>query len=126
MARRTGGMIMKFYFVLIAVFVATLFAACVSLKNFAVYEPGQWQGTGEGYNGAIVVSVETDSASIIDIKVLEQNEDAMIGGDAISALKDHVLDTDSTDVDAVSGATQTSEGFLNAVNNALSNARIEK
>jgi fumarate reductase flavoprotein subunit len=117
---------MKNYLLVTAVFVGALFAACISLKNFAVYEPGHWQGIGEGYNGAIVVSVETDSASIIDIKVLEQNEDAMIGGDALRALKEYVLDTDSTDVDAVSGATQTSEGFLNAVNNALSNARIEK
>ncbi|MDR0382371.1 MAG: FMN-binding protein [Spirochaetaceae bacterium] len=115
---------MKKYLVLI-VFVA-LFAACMSLKSFAVYEPGRWEGRGEGYNGMILVLVETDTASILDINVLAQNEDAMIGGDAIRSLKEFILDTDSTDIDAVSGATLTSEGFLEAVNNALSKARIKR
>jgi uncharacterized protein with FMN-binding domain len=109
-----------------AVFVAVFFTACMTLKSFAVYEPGHWTGVSYGYNGSITVSVETDAFSIIDINVLEQSEDAMIGGAAISALTEIILETDSTDIDAVSGATQTSDGFLNAVNNALSRARIKK
>ncbi|MDR1363933.1 MAG: FMN-binding protein [Spirochaetaceae bacterium] len=105
---------------------ALLFAACLSLKSLAVYEPGSWEGIGEGYNGTIHLIVDTDSTSIIDITILEHNDDAMIGGEAISELKEFILETDSTDIDAISGATQTSEGFINAVNEALSKARIVK
>ncbi|MDR2660214.1 MAG: FMN-binding protein [Spirochaetaceae bacterium] len=116
---------MKKYFILFLC-AALILAACISLKSLAVYEPGIWEGEGEGYNGTIRLLVETDSSSIIDITVLEQNDDAMIGGEAISELKEFVLETDSTDIDAISGATQTSEGFINAVDDALLKARMKK
>jgi fumarate reductase flavoprotein subunit len=116
---------MKKYLALV-IFAAAFFTACMTLKNFAVYEPGHWIGAAYGYGGMITVSVETNAFSILDINVMEQSEDAMIGGGAISALTETVLETDSTDIDAVSGATQTSEGFLNAVSNALSKAKIKK
>jgi uncharacterized protein with FMN-binding domain len=105
---------------------ALFFAACLSFKSLAVYEPGRWEGNGEGYNGVIRLAVDTNSTSIIDITVLEQNDDAMIGGEAIKELKEFILDTDSTDIDAISGATQTSEGFINAVSDALSKAKIKE
>jgi uncharacterized protein with FMN-binding domain len=102
-------------------------AACLSFNKLAVvYETGKWEGSGEGYNGVIRVVVETDTASIIDINVLENNEDPLIGGEAIRELKEIVLETDSTDIDAISGATETCEGFIYAVDDALSKARIKK
>jgi fumarate reductase flavoprotein subunit len=116
---------MKKYIVLF-VCAALLFAACLSFTSLNVYEPGRWEGSGEGYNGTIRIAVDTDSTSIIDITVLDQNDDAMIGGEAIKELKEFILETDSTDIDAISGATQTSEGFINAVDDALSKAKIKK
>ncbi|MDR2803146.1 MAG: FMN-binding protein [Treponema sp.] len=113
-------------YIVLIVCVAMILAACLSFKNIAVYEPGLWEGSGEGYNGTILLTVETDSASIIDINILEQHEDEMIGGEAIANLKGFILETSSTDIDAVSGATQSSEGFLKAVNDAMAKARIEK
>jgi uncharacterized protein with FMN-binding domain len=115
---------MKKYIVLF-VCAALLFAACLSFKSLNVYEPGHWEGSGEGYNGTIRIAVDTDSTSIIDITVLDQNDDEMIGGEAIKELKEFILETDSTDIDAISGATQTSEGFINAVDDALSKAKIK-
>jgi uncharacterized protein with FMN-binding domain len=108
------------------IFTALIAAGCLSLKNLAVYEAGSWEGSGAGYGGVIRVLVETDSVSITGINLLEQNEDVMIGLEAIYELKSFILETDSTDIDAVSGATQSSEGFLDAVNDALSKAKIKK
>ncbi|MDR2795841.1 MAG: FMN-binding protein [Spirochaetaceae bacterium] len=116
---------MKKYVLLIACALLGL-AACLSFNKFAVYEAGNWEGSGTGYNGLIRVVVETDASSIIDINVLEHNEDMLVGGEAIRDLKELVLETDSTDIDAISGATQTCEGFIYAVDNALSKARIKK
>ncbi|MDR0408779.1 MAG: FMN-binding protein [Spirochaetaceae bacterium] len=115
-------------FLICAVSLATAFfaAACLSFKDLEVYKPGSWEGSGAGYSGIIHLLVETDAVSIVDITVLDYNDDVMIGGEAISELKELILETDSTDVDAVSGATQTSVGFIDAVNNALSKARIKK
>jgi uncharacterized protein with FMN-binding domain len=42
-----------------------------------------------------------------------------VGGEAIEELIDTVVGYNSTDVDAVSGATETSKGFLEAVYNAI-------
>jgi uncharacterized protein with FMN-binding domain len=116
---------MKNYLVL-AVVAALLPAACMTLKSFAVYEPGRWTGRSEGYNGEIAVIVDTDTFSITDINVLKHDEDPIIGGGAITELKAAILETDSTDIDAVSGATLTSDGFIDAVEDALSKAKIKK
>jgi uncharacterized protein with FMN-binding domain len=113
-------------YVLLIVCALPVLAACLSFAKLAVYEAGKWEGSGTGYNGTIRVVVETDTKSIIDINVLENNEDTLIGGEAIRELKEFVLETDSTDIDAISGATQTCEGFINAVDYALSRARIKK
>jgi uncharacterized protein with FMN-binding domain len=115
---------MKKYLLIIVC--AALAAACLSFKGMAVYEPGKWEGFGKGYNGTIQVLVETDSASIIDINVLRQEEDPLIGGEAMAELKEIVLETDSTEIDAISGATESCEGFIEAVEDALSKARLKK
>ncbi|MDR2098032.1 MAG: FMN-binding protein [Spirochaetaceae bacterium] len=117
---------MKKYFVPLVCGAAFVFAACLSFNSMAVFKAGEWEGFGEGYNGTIHVLVETDSTSILDIKVLRNDDDPLIGGGAIDELKEFVLETDSTDVDAVSGATQSSEGFIEAVEDALSKARLKK
>ena len=113
-------------YVVLTVFAVLALAACLSFGKLAVYEAGKWEGSGAGYNGAIRVVVETDTTSIIDINVLPHNEDALIGGEALRELKEYVLETDSTDIDAISGATQTCDGFIQAVDDALSKARIKK
>jgi uncharacterized protein with FMN-binding domain len=113
-------------YVLLTVCVTLGLTACLSFGKLAVYEAGKWEGSGAGYNGAIRVVVETDTSSIVDINVLEHNEDALIGGEALRELKEYVLETDSTDIDAISGATQTYDGFIDAVDDALSKARIKK
>jgi fumarate reductase flavoprotein subunit len=63
--------------------------------------------------------VHSNSNGIQDIEVLEYEDDEFIGGSAIDALIEAILDTNSTDLDAVSGATESSNGFLEAVRNAL-------
>ncbi|GHV20827.1 hypothetical protein FACS189494_05300 [Spirochaetia bacterium] len=85
---------------------------------------GVWKGSAEGYGGPITVSVETDASSILDIRVIEHHEDPFIGGEALRELIDAVLEEDSTDVDAISGASITSTGFLEAVDNALISAKL--
>ena len=102
---------------------ALLLAGCVSLSFSSRYAAGVWRGEGRGYYGPIVVMVETDESSILDIELVTQTEDAFIGGDAIETLRERVIDENRTDIDAISGATVTSEAFLDAVDAALRQAR---
>jgi fumarate reductase flavoprotein subunit len=88
----------------------------------AGYIPGTYEGTGEGYRGPIHVEVEVSSAGIEDITITGHSEGAYPGGAAMEELLEAVLETGLTELDAVSGATFSSAGFLEAVEDALGKA----
>jgi uncharacterized protein with FMN-binding domain len=79
------------------------------------------EGAAMGYRGMIHVRVGMDKGTITDITVIESHEDWAVGGAAIEELTDLVLMYNSTEIDAVSGATETSTGFLKAIENAIMN-----
>ncbi|MDR0784929.1 MAG: FMN-binding protein [Treponema sp.] len=77
------------------------------------------EGVGQGFRGPIRVAVYTGENGIAFIEILAHDEDEFVGEPAMQALADAVQAANSTDVDAVSGATASSRGFLDAVNGAL-------
>jgi uncharacterized protein with FMN-binding domain len=103
------------YIICIALAVAFIFG-CASLKtgNTVFYEGGAM-----GYRGMIHVRVGMEDGAITEITVIESSEDSSIGGAAIEELTDLVLMYNTTEIDAVSGATETSRGFLEAIENAI-------
>ena len=104
---------MKYFLAFLTVFV--LIIGCVSLQaGGEVYE-----GSAEGYRGMIRVRVRVNEGVITEIIVLDDAEDRFVGGAAIEELADLIIEHNSADVDAVSGATFSSKGFLEAVNNAI-------
>ncbi|GHU72081.1 hypothetical protein FACS189450_09230 [Spirochaetia bacterium] len=84
---------------------------------------GVWEGTAPGYRGPIRVRVSIADGQIQGIEFDDHNEDPAVGGAAMEELLDLVLEYNSVDLDAVSGATESSAGFLAAVENALRSAR---
>jgi len=102
---------------------ALLFSGCVSQKNGAetACEGSFYQGAAMGYRGMIQVRVGFEQGTITEITVVESREDLSIGGAAIEELTDLVLMYNTTELDAVSGATETSKGFLEAIENAIMN-----
>ena len=98
---------------LIAVF------ACSSVKTGN--EAAAFEGSAMGYRGMIHVRISMDNGTITDITVIESLEDHGVGGAAIEELTDLVLMYNTTEIDAISGATETSRGFLEAVERAIMN-----
>lgn len=80
-------------------------------------------GEGEGYEGTIKVSLGIDDGKITKIDVVEHSEDLEWYSQAKDPIIASVLETQSPDVDIVSGATYTSEGIINAINNALEKSK---
>ncbi len=74
--------------------------------------------------GEVKVKVTMDGDKIAKIEVLSQNETPDFFNKAYPALTDAMIASQSTTVDAVSGATCTSEALIEAVNNAL--AQVKK
>jgi uncharacterized protein with FMN-binding domain len=66
------------------------------------------------------VQVTVKDHSISDITVVKQQ--VIMTPDTQAALTEKVLSAQNTQVDAVSGATATSNAFLKAVENALKSA----
>ena len=101
-------------------------AACGGKAEPTPEAPQSVTGTGEGtgYGGAIKVEVtlSADKTVIEEINVTEQNETESIGGKAIELLTASVKENQTVNLDAVTGATLASEGFLGAVKAAIENA----
>lgn len=76
------------------------------------------EGTGLGYADDIKVAVTMNGDKIVVIEVKENSDTPGISNPAIEKLIKKVLEAQSSQVDVVAGATYTSEGFLEAVNNA--------
>ncbi|MDR2110599.1 MAG: FMN-binding protein [Spirochaetaceae bacterium] len=87
--------------------------------RFARHTPGIYEGFGQGYRGPVHVLVRTSPGGILGIEILEHGDDAAVGGAAMEELLELVLEANSTELDAVSGATESSAGFLAAVEDAL-------
>ena len=89
------------------------------------YTPGIYEGSGRGYRGTIYIQLQTSYAEIEDIVITGHQESSYPGVAAMEELLEAVLETGSTDLDAVSGATYSSRGFLEAVEDALGKAMRE-
>jgi fumarate reductase flavoprotein subunit len=88
------------------------------------YYPGVYEGAGQGFRGPVCLLVRVNPAVIAAVEILEHEDDEQIGGAAMEELLVLVLDNGIQDVDVVSGATESSAGFLAALEDALSQARI--
>lgn len=73
----------------------------------------------EGRNGKIDFDIDVDGNKIDDIKVTKSSETPAIFDQAFGKLKKEVLDKQSFDVDAISGASIMTEAILNSGKTAL-------
>ena len=88
----------------------------------ARFIPGTYEGSAQGFGGVIRVSVTVNENEIMEIEVLSSpGEDAAYFSQA-ETLNAKILQKQSTDLDAVTGATLSSIGLLDAVDAALEQA----
>ncbi len=87
-------------------------------------QPGTYSGTGEGYNGDVVLDVTFSEDGITDIKVAESSETAHVGDVAYDILFEDVMEVNGAGVDSVSGATFTSRAIKEALNDAAEQAGV--
>ena len=83
----------------------------------------EYIGEGEGFGGKIKVKVTMDGDKIAKIEVLEHAETAGVSDPAFSQIPEAIIAAQSTEIDAVSGATYTSKGLIEAINNALAQVK---
>ena len=86
------------------------------------YTPGSYEGEAQGFGGVVRVRVTVSAEEITDITVLASSgEDAAYFQQAESLIP-KILSEQTTDFDAVTGATLSTIGLLDAVDQALEQA----
>jgi uncharacterized protein with FMN-binding domain len=84
---------------------------------------GTYEGTSNGFDGPIKVAVTVSRGKITGVKVVDVKDGRPRS--AVEAIPVRIVQAQSPYVDAVTGATITSEGIVTAVDDALSNAPQE-
>ena len=78
--------------------------------------------------GPVQVQVTVENGTITDVTVVdyptENGKDRQINARAVPVLVQETLDAQSADIDMVSGATVTSEGYLESLQSALDEAGL--
>ncbi|WP_071396329.1 flavocytochrome c [Bacillus tuaregi] len=90
-----------------------------STKTESTFKAGTYTGVGKGNNGDIKVEVEVDDDSILAINVLEHNETKGLSDAAFDEIPNTVIEGQTLAVDTVSGATNSSNGLIEAITEAL-------
>ncbi len=128
--------IINSFYIFLFMLVFTLFSACADHAEETnadgtgeeLMQDGEWEGTGEGRNGTIIVHITVENHRIISGKVVSQAESSF-AQESINTIiaKANGRDTEmKVETDGVTGATLTSTGVIAAINMAIRAAKGEK
>ena len=88
-----------------------------------MYKDGEYLGKASAYNGNVEVKVTISGGKMTAIDIVKTKDDEDYFFDAQKKVIPEILEKQSTDVDAVAGATTSSEGIAHAVQKALEQAK---
>ena len=88
-----------------------------------VYQDGTYTGSAEGYGGPLEVEVTIEDGEIKEVEVTEHDETEDVSDPALDELPGEIVDKNSADVEVVTGASATSEAIIDAVDDALEEAK---
>ena len=97
-------------------------SAALCGSAFAAMTDGTYTGEGKGRNGTITVEVTVKAGKLDAVKVVKHTETVGISDAAVTDFPKAIVAAQSTAVDAVAGATMTSEGIRAAVAQAIQKA----
>lgn len=88
----------------------------------AGYQAGTYSAQAKGNNGDVKVEVEFSEDAIVKVTVTEHQETAGLSDPAIEKIPERIVEGQTLNVDAVSGATNTSNAILEAVADCVNQA----
>ena len=83
---------------------------------------GTYTATATGFGGDVDVTVTVTEDEITDVEITGDHETENIGSFAVDMLGDRILEAQSPNVDALTGATVTSKAIIRALKDALTEA----
>lgn len=105
---------------LMLTFMLLMSVALGGMAETAIPADGTYEGSANGMGGALTVSVTVENGRIADVQVGSHSETPGISDPAMEQIPAAIVAAQSTEVEAVAGATVTSEAIKAAVEAALS------
>ena len=88
------------------------------------YVPGVYTASADGFGGPVEVALTVgDAGGITRVSITGDAETPEVGGAAIPVLSERILQAQDAGVDAVSGATYTSQAVIQAASDAVAQAK---
>ena len=87
------------------------------------YKDGTYTGSGSGFGGTTKISVTISNGKIVSISTISDEDTSKYYNRAIGTITNSVISKQSASVDTVSGATYSSNGIIEAIRNALNQAK---
>lgn len=91
--------------------------------NEPTWTDGTYTGSAQGYKSEIEVEVVVAGGKITEVNVLNHDETPGISNGAIVDTPKAIIEAQTAEIDALSGATGTSRGIIEAAQEALANAK---
>lgn len=113
------GLMLFTYFCLPAIPLHEEYSGAMDLKGI---KDGSYKGTGTGFGGNIKVIVTIKTQKINKIDIISHNETPGYYEEVYKNMTLQIIETQSLNIDGVSGATVTSRAFINGVKSGLSQA----
>ncbi|MBR2257782.1 MAG: FMN-binding protein [Blautia sp.] len=107
----------------------TNMAEAAKTKNMEAageFTPGTYTAEGQGINGPVSVSLTFNETNLTDAQIDASGETPDIGGAAAETLKEALVAAQSAQVEAVSGATITSDAVMEAAAKCFAEASGEE
>ncbi|MEK3793878.1 FAD-dependent oxidoreductase [Paenibacillus sp. FSL R7-0204] len=89
------------------------------------YKAGTYTGSADGKNGAVQVEVTFSEHAIDTVKVVNFKETEGVSDASVTKIPKAIVDNQSLKIDAVSGATVTSDAILAAVADCVTQAGVD-
>lgn len=93
-----------------------------SIMDLGILKDGTYIGTGIGFGGRMQVEVIIRNGRIVDINPTDHNETIGYFEEVFRRISIDIIESQNFNVDAISGATATSRGFINAVKSGINQA----
>lgn len=117
---------MKKMTILALIFTMMISVCGCSSNEVSKYTEGTYSASVQGFGGKVEMTLTVNSNKITNVEIVGENETAAIGGAAIETLQAEILEKQGEDVEAVSGATVTSNAVYQALELCLKQARGEE
>lgn len=92
--------------------------------NTLTYKDGTYEGTGKGHSGETILSVVVKDGKVNDIELISHGDTEDIFASALESVLTQAIENNGTsNVDTVAGATNSSNGLIEAINKALAKAQ---